>query len=366
MLRSFFIPPLLFVLASLVVYFYDNNWQVYLIFLVFTLYSLFLQVGKKDKELLRLLDEGIDLVSNKRNEVRLVESTTPNGYTEKLNKLISIYQKHVQEDTKVAGEMILLADKVKDGHIACRIESESSTPYVIMLKITMNKMLDSIEQTMDCASYTLDLLAKNELNSRTKMKIEGKLGHLLDGINILGDSLEAVESDNKETHNVLEKNSLTLHSTIDSLKETSFTQLSEIILNTITRITDVSQKESELSDQLEGLASHTDETKKILLTISDIADQTNLLALNAAIEAARAGEHGRGFAVVADEVRKLAERTQHSLSEISATINILIQAIVDSSQSLKLNMQDMNELTSYVGTLDDKMQEIVITMDNLN
>jgi len=127
------------------------------------------------------------------------------------------------------------------------------------------------------------------------------------------------------------------------------------IVSLTSKIHNTAESEAELSQSMETLSSEANEVKNILVVISDIADQTNLLALNAAIEAARAGEHGRGFAVVADEVRKLAERTQKTLSEINATISVIVQSIIDASTTMSSNSKEIQNLATLAQDVESRI-----------
>ena len=137
-----------------------------------------------------------------------------------------------------------------------------------------------------------------------------------------------------------------------------------IVEKVVHSIEEIYQVSTALKQDMEQLNAHAQAINDIMVVISDIADQTNLLALNAAIEAARAGEAGRGFAVVADEVRKLAEKTMSSTQDVATAIRAIQGSTEQSVRAMEAVAQKVGEANQFAGDSGKALQAIVATVEN--
>lgn len=155
---------------------------------------------------------------------------------------------------------------------------------------------------------------------------------------------------------------------------------SAIVNKSVVEVKEIAKTVQRSADLLKELGSQSEKIGEIINVINDIADQTNLLALNAAIEAARAGEAGRGFAVVADEVKKLAERTGHATNEISDMITSIksgvdraVESMGEASEKVQTGVGLSNEagsaLSDIVGSSSElqlMVQQIAAAIEEMN
>ncbi|WP_117161717.1 methyl-accepting chemotaxis protein [Paraliobacillus sp. X-1268] len=244
------------------------------------------------------------------------------------------------------------------------------------LATSFNKMTTNLKSMMDEVISTSELVASSaeelttsaEQTSKSTETITESIQQVANGAesatNSVQESATSLEEVNTGVQAIAE--SASLISDVSSQATEKAKEGGVFVDNTVNQINEISLSVTQSGNVMKTLENRSQEIGEITEVISNIAEQTNLLALNAAIEAARAGEHGKGFAVVADEVRKLAEKSQISSSQISNLIKAIQEDMVHSNESIDKVSVDVKEGLTIVKQTEVNFKEIYTFMEQLS